>query len=87
MSSVYSEPEFLGIIYIFLIFVILRFSGFRAMFISLAIAAILPMIEVYGVLFTNTVSAILAWGAFGYVEIHPPLLSVRSRRNLMCLFR
>ena len=37
---------------------------------SLSIAAILPMIEAYGVLFTNTAAAILAWGAFGYVETH-----------------
>jgi hypothetical protein len=50
---------------------------------SLSIAAILPMIEAYGVLFTNTVAAILAWGGFGYVEIHPPLLSGRSYHNLM----
>ena len=55
------------------------------MFMSLAIAAILPMIEAYGVLFTNAVSAILAWGAFGYVEIHPPLLSGWSCRILFVL--
>ena len=82
MSNVYSEPDFLAIIYLLLTFVIPRFSGFRFMFMSLAIAAILPMIEAYGVLLTNTVSAILAWGGFGYVEIHPPLLSWRSCRNL-----
>ena len=54
------------------------------MFISLSIAAILPMIEAYRVMFTNTVSAMLAWGAFGYVESHPPLLSERSYCNLTC---
>jgi len=36
---------------------------------SLSIAMILPMIERYGVLFTNIASAVLAWGAFGYVRI------------------
>ena len=55
------------------------------MFMSLSIAAILPVIQAYGVFFTNTVSAILAWGGFGYVEIRPPLLSGRSYRNLMRL--
>jgi len=41
------------------------YNGFRSLFISLSIAMILPMIERYGVLFTDTVSAVLAWGAFG----------------------
>ena len=36
---------------------------------SLAISMILPMVETCGVLFTNTVSAVLAWGGFGYVKI------------------
>ena len=44
------------------------------MLVSLSIAAILPMIETYGVLFTNTVSAILAWGGFGYVEFSPTFI-------------
>jgi hypothetical protein len=52
------------------------------MFMSLSIAAILPMIEAYGVLFTNTMAAILSWGGFGYVAIRPPLLSGRSYRDL-----
>ena len=52
------------------------------MFMSLSIAAILPVIQAYGVFFTNTVSAILAWGGFGYVELHPPLLSGRLYRDL-----
>jgi len=45
---------------------------------SLTIAAILPMIEAYGVLFTNTISAILAWGAFGYVDISPTFVMWRA---------
>jgi len=67
---------------LFLTFATPHFSGFRSMFMSLSIAAILPMVEAYGVLFTNTVAAILAWGGFGYVETRPPLLSGWSYRNL-----
>ena len=84
--SVYSESEFFGIIYLFLTIAIPPFSGFRSMVLSLAIAAILPMIEAYGVLFTNTVSAILAWGGFGYVEIHSLLLSRRACRNFYVFY-
>ncbi|KIM49869.1 hypothetical protein M413DRAFT_117879 [Hebeloma cylindrosporum] len=40
-------------------------NGFRSILMSLSIAAILPMIEAYGVLFTNTVSVALTWGGFG----------------------
>jgi hypothetical protein len=32
------------------------------------------MIETYGVLFTDTASAVLAWGGFGYVE-NPSVIS------------
>ncbi|KAJ3513850.1 hypothetical protein NLJ89_g2716 [Agrocybe chaxingu] len=40
-------------------------NGFRSIFMSIAIAAILPMIEKYGVVVTNTVGAILGWIGFG----------------------
>ena len=83
VSGGYSEPKLFRIIYLFLTSAIPHFiSGIRSIFTSLSIAAILPMVQAYGVLFTNTVSAILAWGGFGYVEIHPSLLSGRSYRNL-----
>jgi len=36
-------------------------NGFRAMLMSMAIAGIFPMIETYGVLYTNIVSAFAAW--------------------------
>ncbi|KAF9009717.1 major facilitator superfamily domain-containing protein [Cyathus striatus] len=39
-------------------------NGFRSIIMSLSIAAILPMINTYGVVFTNTISAILAWIGF-----------------------
>ncbi|KAF9009718.1 major facilitator superfamily domain-containing protein [Cyathus striatus] len=40
-------------------------NGFRAMIMSVAIAGILPMINTYGVVVTNTIAAILGWIAFG----------------------
>ncbi|KJA19693.1 hypothetical protein HYPSUDRAFT_44074 [Hypholoma sublateritium FD-334 SS-4] len=39
-------------------------NGFRSLIMSLAIAGILPSIEQYGVLATNTVTAIVAWLGF-----------------------
>jgi hypothetical protein len=40
-------------------------SAFRALFISLAISGIFPMIETYGLVLTNAASALLAWLGFG----------------------
>ncbi|TFK35473.1 major facilitator superfamily domain-containing protein [Crucibulum laeve] len=40
-------------------------TGFRSIMMSVAIAGILPMIETYGVVVTNTCAAILGWIGFG----------------------
>ncbi|CAA7261029.1 unnamed protein product [Cyclocybe aegerita] len=40
-------------------------NGFRSIVMSIAIAAILPMIEKYGVVVTNTAGAVLGWIGFG----------------------
>ncbi|KAF5349557.1 hypothetical protein D9756_008805 [Leucocoprinus leucothites] len=40
-------------------------NGTRSVLISIAVAGIMPMIDTYGVLVTNTVSALFAWGGFG----------------------
>ncbi|KAF9009713.1 major facilitator superfamily domain-containing protein [Cyathus striatus] len=39
-------------------------NGFRAMIQSLTITAILPMVNTYGVVVTNTIAAVLGWVAF-----------------------
>jgi len=39
--------------------------AFRAFFLSIAVSVILPMIETYGLIVTNAVSALLAWIGFG----------------------
>ncbi|PPQ91937.1 hypothetical protein CVT25_000980 [Psilocybe cyanescens] len=39
-------------------------NGFRSIAMALAVAGILPMIDTYGVVVTNTVAAILAWIGF-----------------------
>jgi len=39
--------------------------AFRAFFISIGVSAIFPMIESYGLVMTNAVSALLAWLGFG----------------------
>ncbi|KAF8888356.1 major facilitator superfamily domain-containing protein [Infundibulicybe gibba] len=40
-------------------------TGFRSCMVSLAVAGILPMIDQFGVVVTNTLSAFLAWIGFG----------------------
>jgi len=42
-------------------------QSFRAIFIAIAITMIFPMIETYGLVFTNTVSALLSWLGFGLI--------------------
>ncbi|TFK31025.1 hypothetical protein BDQ12DRAFT_694617, partial [Crucibulum laeve] len=40
------------------------FAAFRSILMSLAVSAILPMIDTYGIIVTNTLAAILAWIGF-----------------------
>jgi len=40
-------------------------NGFRHTLLSFAISGIIPMIDAYGVMVTNTVSAVVAWLGFG----------------------
>ncbi|KAF9444153.1 MFS general substrate transporter [Macrolepiota fuliginosa MF-IS2] len=40
-------------------------NGFRSVILSVAIAGIMPMIDAYGVVATNTASAVLTWFGFG----------------------
>jgi len=56
------------------------------MILSLSVAGILPTIEAYGVLLTNTISAILAWGAFGYVPYFTQSCFVAGRVMISCVF-
>jgi len=44
-------------------------QAFRAIFISIAVSMIFPMIETYGLVVTNAVSAFLAWLGFGLIWI------------------
>ena len=41
------------------------FRAFRAFFLATAVSLIFPMIETYGLVVTNAVSALLAWLGFG----------------------
>lgn len=40
------------------------FSGFRSLVISIAVTAILPMINTIGIVATNTLSALVTWVGF-----------------------
>ncbi|KAF5349686.1 hypothetical protein D9756_008817 [Leucocoprinus leucothites] len=42
-------------------------NGLRALLLSLAVAGILPMINTYGVVVTNLISASLAWVGFAFI--------------------
>ncbi|KXN87018.1 putative transporter AQR1 [Leucoagaricus sp. SymC.cos] len=39
-------------------------TGFRSFLLTFAIAGVMPMMDAYGMLFTNTISALLAWIGF-----------------------
>lgn len=44
-------------------------SGTRSVILSIAVAGIMPMVDTYGVLVTNTAAAVLVWAGFGWVLI------------------
>ncbi|KAF5349682.1 hypothetical protein D9756_008813 [Leucocoprinus leucothites] len=44
-------------------------SGLRAFLLSFAVAGILPMINAYGIVLTNLISALLAWAGLGLLVI------------------
>ena len=45
------------------------YSAFRAVLVAMATAVALPMIDMYGIVITNALCAVLVWLSFGYVIV------------------
>ncbi|KAF8643037.1 hypothetical protein AX16_009238 [Volvariella volvacea WC 439] len=54
-------------------------NGLRSFFMSIAIAGILPSINKFGVVFTNAVSAVLAWLGFGEIGTGRLVAAIQRR--------